>query len=151
MEESPSALNKSVVDEIEDMLGKEAADRLKEIKHGDSVFAGGKAQYESVLKILAKAASDPDRDYRQALLLSTFLSRDDATNVVAALDERRRYGVDITSVVDLVTAWSAVQDAKGGRVQSLIEGQTHQSITTNLPSAAKRSFFNRRKKDEPLG
>lgn len=147
----PDELGKSVIDEIEEMLGKEAADRLKEIKHGDSVFSGGKAQYESVLKILAKAASDPDRDYRQALLLSTFLNRDDATKVVAALDERKRYGVDITPVVDLIHAWAAVQGARGGRVESLIEGQTHQSITTNMLSAAKRSFFNKRKKDEPLG
>jgi len=146
----PEDPGKSVIDEIEEMLGKEASERLKEIKQGDSLFSGGKTQYESVLKILAKAASDPDKDYRQALLLSTFLNRDDATKVVAALDERKRYGADITPVVDLIHAWAAVQGARGGRVQSLIEGQTHQSITTNLPSAAKRSFFNKMKKNEPL-
>jgi len=148
--EHPDEFEKSVVDEIEEMLGKEAADRLKEIKHGDGVFSGGKSQYESVMKILAKAVGDPDKDYRQALLLSTFLDRDDATRVVAALDERKRYGVDITPVVDLIHAWAAVKGASGGRVESLIQGQTHQSITTNLPSALKNSFLNKKKKDTPL-
>jgi hypothetical protein len=141
---------KTLMGEIEDLMGKEAAERIKEIKHGDSVLTGGKAGYESVMKILAKAVASPDKDYRQALLLSTFLDRDDATQVVAALDERQRYGVDITPVVNLITAWSAVQGARGGRIDSLIEGQTHQSITTNMPSSVK-NFLKNKKKNEPLG
>jgi len=144
-------IEKSVVDEIEEMLGKEAAERLKEIKHGDGVFSGGKAQYESVLKILAKAIKDPTKDYLDSLLLTTFIDENQAKLFVAALDERQRYGVDITPIVALLTAKCAVTGARGGRAGLLIEGQTHQSISTNLPSALKRSFFNKRKKDDPLG
>ena len=140
---------KQLMDEIEEIIGKEATERIKDIKHGDSLMAGGKLGYESVMKILAKAVASPDKDYRQALLLSTFLDRDDATQVVAALDERQRYGVDITPVVNLITAWAAVQNARGGRVESLIQGQTHQSITTNMPSSVK-NFLNKKKKDNPL-
>ena len=65
------------------------------------------------MKILAKAVSAPDTEYRNALVLASFLNREDATTVVAALDERRRYGVSITPVVDLITAWSAVVGAGG--------------------------------------
>ncbi len=141
---------KDISTEIEELLGKEAADRVKEIKHGDSMLSSGKAGYESILKLLAKAAKVPDQDYRQALLLSTFLSREDATRVVAALDERRRYNVDITPVVDLITSWAAVQGARGGRVDSIIQGQTHQSITTNLPGATKNFIKNKKSRDNPL-
>lgn len=145
-------LGKNVIDEIEEMLGKDAADRVKAAQHGDTIFSGGKAQYENVLKLLLKAAQDPDKDYRQAIYQSAFLDREDANIVVAALDERKRYGVDITPIVDMVTAWAAVEGARGGRSGLIIEGQTHQSITTNLRGALKRSFLNRKKgKDEPLG
>ncbi len=148
----PEEESKDIATEIEELLGKEAADRVKELKHGDSMLSGGKSGYESILKILAKAAKVPDQDYRQALLLSTFLSREDATRVVAALDERRRYDVDITPIVDLITAWAAVQGARGGRVDSIIEGQTHSSISANVVGAAK-SFIKNKKgsRDEPLG
>ncbi len=139
---------KSIVDDIEEMLGKEAADRVKQLQHGESILSGGKPEYQSVLKILLKAVQDVEKDYRQALVLAAFLDRDDATIVVAALDERRRYGVDITPVVDLISAWTAVEGARGGRAGLAIEGQTHQSITTNLPGVLKDKF--KKKKDEPL-
>ena len=142
---------KDVISEIEEMLGKDAADRVKAMKHGEGVLAGDKAAYESVLKILARAVKEPHRDYLDALLLSTFPNEDQAKLFVAALDERLRYGVDITPIVALLTAKAAVVGARGGRAGLLIEGQTHQSITTNLSSALKRSFFNKNKKDDPLG
>lgn len=147
-----NGLNKDLIDEIEELIGKEAADKVQDIKHGGGILGGGKAGYENVIKLLIKAAQDPDKDYRQALILAAFLDREDATVVVSALDERKRYGVDITPVVDLITAWAAVEGARGGRAGLAVEAQTHQSVTTNLPGALKRSFFNKGKKgkDEPL-
>ena len=150
MSEEEEKEEKDVMTEIEEMLGKEAAERIEKMKHGDSVLSGGKAAYESVMKILAKAVKTPDAEYRQALLLTTFLDRDDALRVVAALDERRRYGVDIAPVVDLITAWQGVVGAQGGRANLLLQGQIRQEISTNLPSAVKRAFLNKKRKDEPL-
>ena len=136
--------------DIEELMGENLAKRVQDMKHGDALLSGGANKYESVNQKLATAVTDPEEQYRQALLLSTFLSRDDARKVVAALDERRRYGVDITPVVDLITSWCAVVGATGGRVQSLVETQTHQSLTTNIPSAIKDKLFNKNKKDSPL-
>ncbi len=124
--------NGKVFSEIEEMLGEDGAEKVKQVRQGSAITATGK-NYTGVLQRLAVAVAkkDTDEQYRQALLLATFLSREDATRVVAALDERRRYGVDITPVVDLITAWSAVAGATGGRITSIVEGITHQVQTLN--------------------
>ena len=89
------------------------------------LFSDNKSQ-KGVLQRLAQVSKT--EDYRQQLLLGDFESREDATRVVAAIDERTRYGVDIGPVVDLVAAWSAVRGAQGGRVHSLITGVTRREV-----------------------
>ena len=97
------------------ILGEELSEKLKPESRQDGIISAKSSQYVGPLQKLATAVKG-ETEYRQALLLSTFLSREDATRVVAALDERRRYGANIQPIVDLITAWAAVVGADGGRV-----------------------------------
>lgn len=139
--------NSSVMSDIENLFGEALVDRLKELKHGEGVIGAGKGAYQSVLQKLATAVSSAEDDYRQALLLGTFLNREDASKVVAALSERKRYGVDIQGIKDLVTAWAAVKDAQGGVRQGIITALTHQDITAR-GQFNKKGFFGGGSKDK---
>ncbi len=140
-------MDKDALEELKGLFGGGKDDDESGDK-AEGFVSSSKEKYVGVLQKVATAARDVEAEYRQALLLSTFLDREDATRVVAALSERQRYGVDITPIVNLVTAWSAVKGADGGRVRAIIEGLTHQTTTMNASEAFKkaaRSFGSERK------
>jgi hypothetical protein len=148
--------DKDLLDEIENLMGggEEAAALVEGLRHGEGLITDGKSKaYQGVLQKIASAIPmlDTEAQYRQALLLSAFLDRDDAGRVIAALDERRRYGVDITPVIDLVTAWAAIKGASGGRIDNIVESLTHQSISANT-QAYRKGIGGRfgGKKDSPI-
>lgn len=149
--------NDGVMNEIEKIFGSEVAGKFKEIGEagaGDGVLTGKDKNYQSVIQKLATAITQADLDgkYKQQLLLSTFMSRDDASLVVAAIDERKRYGVDLNPIVDLIIAWAAVKGASGGRIESIVESLTHQSISTNMNANARKFISDKfgGRKDSPI-
>lgn len=117
--------------EIEEIIGKEAFDRIKEMKHGEGLLTAKGQSYQSVIQRIATAITDPDKEYRQALLLASFLSTREADLACAAIAECQRYKAPITPIIDRIIARCGVKGATGGRVQDIIEAMTHQHITAN--------------------
>ncbi len=143
---------KDLQDDLDEILDKVTADRVKELRHGDSLLTGGKQSYQSVIQKMATAIGNTDTDYRQALLLASFLSPEESDKATSAISECKRYGVDITPIIDRISARCGVKGATGGRVENIIEALTHQSITSNIPGGTKKGFLNNRnKKDSPIG
>lgn len=141
----------NVTDDLDEILDKEMADRVKEMRHGEGLLTSGKQGYQSVLQRIATAIGDSDKEYRQSLLLASFLSPEESDKATAAISECKRYGVPITPIVDRIIARCAVKGATGGRVQDIKEALTHQNITANTPGGFKKMFQNQNKKNSPLG
>lgn len=117
----------NVEKDVQDLLDDITGNRIKEMKHGEGMLTG-KDRYQSVLQRLAQTIKQ-DTDYRQALLLAAFLGPEESDRAVAAIAECKRFGVDITPLVDKIIARCAVKGATGGRVQAIVESLTHQQIT----------------------
>lgn len=137
-----------VQDDVNDILDQMTADRLKELRHGQGIMTSGSRAYQSVLQKLATSINDPDKEYRQALLLASFLSPEESDRAVAAIAECRRFGADVIPVVDKIIARCGVKGYEGGRVGTIREALTHQQITTNLPQKKALEKLN---KKTPLG
>lgn len=140
----------NVQEDVNDILDKVTADRIKEMQHGEGVLTFGNRAYQSVLQKIATAINDPDKEYRQALLLASFLSPEESDKAVYAIAECRRYGAPITVIVDRIIARCGVKGFTGGRVQDIKDALTHQSITTNTTAGMKKVMENQNKKS-PLG
>lgn len=106
---------------------KRAFFNLEELKRGDGNVV---KMSEAQLGVLQKIATAPkeDDEYRQALLLAEFLSPEEADRAVNAIAFCRRYGGDLTPIVDKIIARCGV---KGGRVIAITDALTHMRLTTN--------------------
>ena len=140
-----------IQEDVDDILDKVTADRIKEMRHGDGVLTEGKGSYQSVIQKMATAIGDTSKDYRQALLLASFQAPEESDKATSCISELRRYGVDITPVIDRISGRCGVKGATGGRIQNIIEALTHQWINSNVPGAAKKAFFNKNKTNSPIG
>lgn len=139
-------IEKDVQDILDDVTGQ----RLKDMKHGEGLLTGGNRQYQSVLQRLAQTIKN-NTDYRQALLLASFLGPEESDRAVAAISECQRFGVDITPLVDKIVARCAVKGATGGRIQSIVEALTHQQITANTSKEYQKLQQKTNGKNSPLG
>lgn len=142
--------NYSIEKDVSDIIDDITAKRIKEMQHGEGMLTGGNRQYQSVLQRLAQSVKQ-DAEYRQSLLLASFLGPEEADRAVAAIAECRRYGVPITVLVDKIVARCAVRGATGGRIQSIIEALTHQQITANTTKDYQKMQQQQKGKNSPLG
>lgn len=136
---------------IRDRAGEVAADKINsnQSETSSAVLKGAKP-YSSTIQEIVHAVPDARKDYRQALLTAAFIDEQQATRASAAISELLRYGIDITPIVDRITALCAVEGAKGGRIGNVIEALTHQNIISSNQAATKRVFGRNKSNDSPL-
>lgn len=113
----------------------------------ESALLKGRAQSGNAMTRLSTAITDASREYRQALLLALFENKQEALLAADAISERLRYGVVVDPIVDRIIAQCAT---KGARVNTIIDGLTHNRISTNNSAAAK-AFWNREHTDKTGG
>lgn len=122
--------------EIEKELEKELLKRNRDedpAVSGSGILPDGQVRIGVLLRLLT--AVQEEKEYRQALITSDFLDDDEADRVAAAIEERRRYGLSITPILDWCAARCGVNKTHGkSRATLAVEGLTHSTFTTNSPN-----------------
>lgn len=108
---------------LEDEILKEVAHDLDNMKEIGSDSMSPTAKLGVLQKIITAIVKDDD--YRQVLLLGCFDSKQEAMLASDAISERKRYGVDITPIVDRVIAQCAIH---ADRVEKALKGMTHYNL-----------------------
>ena len=117
---------------VEDTISQEAIEEAfkdaKKLLEGgaDSSVLGTKDKL-GVLQRLVTAVLKDD-EYRQVLLTAAFDDKREAMLCADAFNERRRYGVQIDSLVDRVIAQCGV---KSTRVNAILDAMTRFSLNTS--------------------
>lgn len=133
-----------VNEEVNNFLKDQGVRDLDEAKGANSSILRAKTTAGNAMTKLSTAITDPEKEYRQALLLGAFMDREQSSRCAAAIAECQRYGVDIGFIVDRVICDCGAQGAAGGRTELIRDALTHQRLTTNNTEAARR-FWDRKK------
>lgn len=139
--------------EINDFLKEQGVTDLDEAKGANSSILRGRNAGGNAMTRLSTSISDPLKEYRQAMLLAAFESREQSSRCAAALAECQRYGVTdgLSAIVDRVICDCGANGAVGGRVNAIVDALTHTRLTTNNPEATKRFLQGKKKDDQPIG
>ena len=125
----------SLEDTVVEERAKGAVFELDGRRRGDGNVVQGMEQQLGVMQKMATAPTKDD-EYRQALLLANFLSTEESDRAVNAIAFCRRYGGDLTPIIDKIIARCAV---KGARVSEIVDALTHLRMTTNAPKPSAKS------------
>ncbi len=114
--------------------------KLSELKGQDGAIVRMSKEHSGVM---SRTLSVPlgDEEYRQVLIITEFLSDDDAQDFVAVIWEDKRYGMPIGPDLDVALARCSVnrKGPRTNRVAQILEAMMHTKITTNQQQARKNS------------
>lgn len=148
-------------DEEEDGLDGNGHGDIVEIAEEEAAFPGGRVDLDKLKRtdgiittmggqsvgIMQKiVTANKEADYRQAIKTANFMSIEESDRVVAAYDERRRYGVDTRAITDWVEARKSV---KGWLVEAVIRSFTRRD-TTFTSNKARWGLHGKSDKKSPL-
>jgi hypothetical protein len=133
------------MDALERDIEKELRDRRREGGEdgGAAVSQDDKARIGVLLRLLT--AVQDEREYRQAIIISSLKNDEEADRVAAAFAEANRYQLSLSPILDWLAARCAV-DIQGhgeSRAQLGIKGLTHSTFTSMRYGDNKRKIFNR--------
>ena len=89
-----------------------------------------------------------DKEYRQELKTAFFLSTQEADKVVAAINERKRYGCSLTPIIDWLLARSA--GVHGSRVKDILQALSSTTFNTNYSGGSNKNKNDKSRTNSPL-